>query len=426
MQSFFHKQFQEEFLRSEKLRVSILLGFFALGSVYSLINYFFLVPSVSAELASIMRTAMAFLTSMTAFMVCTLFYIQDRIRTGYRPIPGWLQYAHAMIEISSPGLIIAILAGKGNSAAVLHSPLVYLYFPFIILSTLRLNSRITIFISVLAAAEFLSVNLFYSNNSFYAASIEQLPYSQTAAILKSCLILLSGLGAAFVAQQIRREIDGALSVAEKGSRLVNLFGQQVSHEIVDEMIKENGVVPSKLMRVCVMFIDIRNFTTHVTGKSPAEIVEYQNAFFSIVIDSVTRHKGIINQFLGDGCMITFGAPLPLEAACTHAVDSALEIQRHIDDKVQQGTLTPTKIGVGIHVGEVVTGNIGTHIRQQYSITGSPVILAARLEQLNKDFQSQILISSEVREELNPMHTAENLGRVQVKGWDQPVTVFKLA
>jgi len=75
-------------------------------------------------------------------------------------------------------------------------------------------------------------------------------------------------GASFVAGQIRKKIDRALIVAEKGSKIVNLFGQQVSREVVDEMLENEVRFPVKLMRVCVMFIDIRNFTSYVTACHP--------------------------------------------------------------------------------------------------------------------------------------------------------------
>jgi adenylate cyclase len=100
-----------------------------------------------------------------------------------------------------------------------------------------------------------------------------------------------------------------------------------------------------------MFIDIRNFTKHVAHKTPAEIVEYQNAFFRIVINAVTKHNGIINQFLGDGCMVTFGAPVALANPAHNAVNAAMEIHQQLNNEIEKGNIPSTCIGIGIHVGD---------------------------------------------------------------------------
>src|SRR5678816_3728967 len=93
----------------------------------------------------------------------------------------------------------------------------------------------------------------------------------------------------------------------------------------------------------------------------------------IVIKTITKHQGIINQFLGDGCMVTFGAPVPLKNRAHNAVKAAIEIHEELKSKIQERKIVRTSVGIGIHVGDAVTGNIGTHERQQYSITGSVVI-----------------------------------------------------
>ena len=99
-------------------------------------------------------------------------------------------------------------------------------------------------------------------------------------------------------------------------------------------------------------------------------------------------------------MVTFGAPVTLENPAYNAVNAAVEIHQQLNNEIEKGNISPTSIGIGIHVGDAVTGNIGTSERQQYSITGSVVILAARIEQLNKDYYSQILVSEDVVHQVN--------------------------
>jgi adenylate cyclase len=236
---------------------------------------------------------------------------------------------------------------------------------------------------------------------------------------------MSGIAAGLVARQIRKGIDNSLQEAQRRLRVENLFGQQLSPEIAHKMLQEDGKIESRRMRVAIMFIDIRNFTKFAAGKKPEEIVQYQNAFFSIVINAVSRHHGIVNQFLGDGCMVTFGAPIDLTNPSQHAVDASMTLLKELDAAMEMGDIPITKIGIGIHTGEVVTGNIGTSHRQQYSITGSVVILASRIEQLNKQFDSQLLVSEEVAHSIQGIGF-EHYGSVDLKGWHKPITIYKVA
>ncbi len=241
------------------------------------------------------------------------------------------------------------------------------------------------------------------------------------------LLLLSGVASGLVAKQIRSGINNSLHEAEKRHKVENLFGQQISMEMAEKMLENDGIIESKRMEVTVMFIDIRNFTHFAAGKSPEEIVQYQNAFFSIVINTVTKYDGIVNQILGDGCMVTFGAPLPLLNHSQKAVNTALEILHQLETAVRNGNINPTRIGIGIHTGEAVTGNIGTDARQQYSITGNVVIMASRIEQLNKEFQSQLLVSEEVTLSIaNFIPETNSYRNISVKGFEKPVTIYKVA
>lgn len=176
-----------------------------------------------------------------------------------------------------------------------------------------------------------------------------------------------------------------------------------------------------------MFLDIRNFTPFVEHKEPEEVVNYLNSLFGFIIDIVRSHHGIINQFLGDGFMATFGAPLSVGNSSEHAALAAQEILNKLKSKIEQGTIPNTRLGIGIHFGEAVTGNIGSESRKQYSITGNVVILASRIEQLNKGFDSQLLISEEVYIQLDHK-IKENysaLGPVDVKGREKPISIYRL-
>lgn len=428
MKSIFNKRFEEEFLLNEKLRTAILGCIFLTAMLGSITNLFIFENTGTEELnKGSLRLILFFQAGLCLFEFISFLDIKKKIKKNDLVMPLARQYVSAVVEISAPAIIIFLLSHRYHSpAATLHSPVVYGYFVFIILSTLRLNFRLSFITGLLAATSFLLLSTYLLNHAGPGYVVRTNDFA--AAIAKSIIILVSGIGAAFVARQIRLSIDRSLAAAEAGNKIVNLFGQQISKEIVNEMLESDGSVRSKLTKVCVMFIDIRNFTKQVADKSPAEIVTYQNAFFKIVINAVTKHGGIINQFLGDGCMITFGAPVVLKNPSQQALNTAIEIHKELNNQIKKGSIPHTNIGIGIHVGDAVTGNIGTIERQQYSITGSVVILAARIEQLNKDYDSQILISEDVMHQID--HSLPSnpkfIGKVDLKGWYQPLGIYKIA
>jgi len=430
MKIFFNKRFEEEVLSSEKLRTTIVVWMLAFAVLYLMINIAIENATATGKPGiESMFLLLGFHCALLIFEILAWLRITYRIKKQQYSIRDFERYLISLIEICSPGLIIVILAKQYHSPImILHAPVVYLYFIFIVLSTLRLDFKLSLFVGGMAAVGFFVISMVLISESRYGNNDNAFRDEYISAFAKSTVLLVCGVGAAFVAGQIRRTIDRSLTAAEEGNKIINLFGQQISKEVVEEMLESEGALKSKLMKVCVMFVDIRNFTNHVSDKTPAEIVAYQNAFFEIVIKSVTKHHGIINQFLGDGCMVTFGAPVALKNSAHNAVESAIEIHNELKEQVKKGNIAPTGIGIGIHIGDAVTGNIGTIERQQYSITGSVVILAARIEQLNKDYNTQILISEDVVQQMSHSLPSDStfLGMIDLKGWHHPLGIYKIA
>lgn len=214
-----------------------------------------------------------------------------------------------------------------------------------------------------------------------------------------------------------------LAKAEK--RIKTLLEQQVSSAVADELL--SGATSQQISRrfVCVMFLDIRDFTPFAESRKPEEIIKYQNDLFEFMIEIIHKNHGIINQFLGDGFMATFGVPTSAGNDCDNAYNSARQILDTLNSKNQSGKIPFTKVGIGLHAGPVVTGNVGTDDRKQYSITGNTVILASRIEQLNKKYNTQLLLSEEVLKELSPDEIFVDEGEEQlVKGRTSPIRIYK--
>ncbi len=334
---------------------------------------------------------------MFALLLCYELGIRHLIgrwlRQG-RSVPVAFRYLNAFVETSVPSLLILLFAREVNPVYVLQSPASLLYAVFIVLSTLRLDFRLSVFTGVVAALEYVALSHAYlgAGGGAAAGTPFELPMYYLG---KGAMLLLAGFAAGFVAHQLKRRVGNTWRTLQERERVLNAFGQQVSPAIVDELLKAGGGMASRRGLVCVLFMDIRNFTPLVENKAPEEIVAFQNAVFGEAIEVVNRNHGIINQFLGDGFMATFGAPVSRGNDCGNALNAARELVAGIRRLGEEGRIPSIAVGVGVHAGEAVSGNVGSAERKQYSITGNVVILAARIEQLNKDYSSQILASREV-------------------------------
>ncbi len=205
-----------------------------------------------------------------------------------------------------------------------------------------------------------------------------------------------------------------------------LFGQQVSAEVADTLVHEPEGEASRVLDVTVMFMDIREFTRLADAREPRAVATLQNTVFDALIRIVHDHGGIINQLLGDGLMATFGAPVARDGHAADAVRAGREMLAAVATLVDAGTIPPIRVGIGLHSGEVVAGNIGNELRKQYSLAGTTVIVAARMERLNKTYGSQMLISDAVLQRLGADEEGgEDLGEVPLKGIERPVRVHRL-
>ena len=175
---------------------------------------------------------------------------------------------------------------------------------------------------------------------------------------------------------------------------------------------------------CMMFFDIRNFTSFSENKDPVEVVNYLNCLFDFIIDIINKNNGIVNKFLGDGFMAVFGAPISGEDDVKNAIQSSFEILERIQLETIKGNIPSTKVGIGLHAGKAVTGNVGSASRKEYTIIGDVVNLASRIEQLNKKYATQILVSEDVWN-LYDEKRGEFIDEVDIRGREEKVRIYKL-
>ncbi len=413
----FEARFAREIAESERLRMAILAGLF--GVLVLAIPLF--ASIFEDDYARNFRSqgtlayAVGVFGTLVAYELLARYVFGRLLQRGALP-PAALRFWNAFVETSVPSILIMLVARDVSPVAVLQGPAAFLYGVFIVLSTLRLDFALSAFTGVVAATEFAALSFVYASRSGDAGASEILT-APGFILAKALVLLLSGVAAGFVAGQLRRRIAKAFHAIRERERVVSAFGQQVSPAIVDELLRLGPELASRRSFVCVMFMDIRDFTPLTERLSPEEIVAFQNKVFGVAIEVVNRHHGVINQFLGDGFMATFGAPLTTGDDCRNAVAAARELVSRIE----------TRIGIGLHAGDAVSGNVGSALRKQYSITGSVVILASRIEQLNKEYGSQLLVSNEVLQRCGDQGAgAVSLGPVHLKGRQETIEIYRLA
>lgn len=230
-----------------------------------------------------------------------------------------------------------------------------------------------------------------------------------------------------IAAQSAQVVENA-GLHDERNKILQLFGQHTSPAIAEALLRAGpDTATSRRQRVCVMFLDVRDFMTFSEQHAPEAVVDYLNALFEFMINLVNRYHGIIHQLLGDGFMAIFGAPLSHGNDSQNAVKAALAIIDRVRAASMAGRIPPTRVGIGLHAGEVVAGTVGSVIHKEYKVTGDVVNLAARIEQLTKRYDAQLLVSETVWQALEPgRFEGASIGAVGVRGRAGAVHLYKLA
>ena len=415
----FQRALTQEVMTTELLRIKALIATTALLAIILATVYFFAPEAVSRVWHGNLKPSYLY-SIIVPFILFELWVhgaITRHMRQG-RDLPMFRRYLGALIETSMPTIALALHINSMGSVAALGFVVPMTYFIFIILSTLRLDFWLSTFTGFVAAAELFAMAMFYHPD----VGQEPSAYYHAA---RSLILLICGALAGAVGLQLRRQFEASINAATARDRITNLFGQHVSPQVVERLMAEGARTDSDIRRVAVMFVDFRSFTADARTRTPREVVERLDGAFAVLVDILDRHGGIVNKFLGDGFLALFGAPLEAPDPAHRAVAAAREMLE-ANARANEATSWPLRIGIGIHLGEVVAGNIGSPRRKEYTVIGDTVNFASRLEALNKDFNSQFLISEAVRDALGEAcGDAVSLGEVEVRGYERPMAVWRL-
>lgn len=340
-----------------------------------------------------------------------------------RQLPTVIRYLNVAIETSFPTILLAWFANIMPTDVALSSATLLAYFFFIILSALSLDFRLSVFGGVVAAAGYVALTLIFHER--LPVGPEHSPENTVPYIMRPMLLLVGGVIAGLVAARIRSGILRLLHTAEERRRIVQMFGQHVSPAVVNQLLAQPTGLQTELRDVCILVLDIRDFTAFAETAEPDSIVNYLNQLWGKAVEIVNRHHGVVNKFLGDGFMAVFGAPLVMGNHCQNALNAARELVAEIKRATDAGEIPPTRIGLGLHSGEALVGNIGSTERREYTVIGDVVNVAFRIEQLNKELNSSFLVSESVQETVGELEGVESSASVPIRGRNATVRVYKL-
>ncbi len=214
-------------------------------------------------------------------------------------------------------------------------------------------------------------------------------------------------------------------VEEKEKKVIrNIFSKYVSKEVLEELLRQskNLKLGGEEKEIVILFSDIRGFTTLSEKLSPQRLVSFLNYYLSEMSEIIMKNKGVVNKYIGDAIMSIWGAPLRDKNKEINACKTAIEMIKKLQEIKKR---TGFDIGIGIHKGRAIVGNIGSINRFEYTAIGDSVNTASRLEGLTKHYGVKIIISQPVREKIKNIFITRELDQIIVKGKTEPLRIYEL-
>ncbi len=220
-------------------------------------------------------------------------------------------------------------------------------------------------------------------------------------------------------QTVRRQIEAERDI----TTVSQLFGRFVPKVIADAMIKDQGVLDPVERQATVLFIDIAGFTAMTEAKGPRATVNILNAYFDAATEIIGRQNGVVTQFQGDAILAIFNVPFEDRNHARRGFDASLALL----ERVRNETFAGQKLGVrmGLTSGRLFAGNVGGGGRQSYTAYGDTVNLAARLESLNKDYGTSLLVAQSTAMMLQD-DDLQIIGETDIRGLSEPIRLYALS
>ncbi len=200
--------------------------------------------------------------------------------------------------------------------------------------------------------------------------------------------------------------------------------------MLEEILQDPSKVKlgGEVREVTVFFSDVKGFTTLSEKSTPQELVKVMNEYFTLMTEEILKRGGVLDKYIGDAIMAFWGAPIDDENQADNALQAAIEMTKKLKAfnlKLKDKGKPEIGMRIGIYTGPALAGNIGSELRLNYTVMGDTVNVASRLEGVNKEYGTQIIIGENVKNKLKGKYDLKGLGSVAVKGRGEPLNIYTL-
>ena len=231
-----------------------------------------------------------------------------------------------------------------------------------------------------------------------------------------------------LAGSLAASLDSMAAGLRERDRVKEVFGRYIATQVSDRILKGDVNLGGEAREVTILFSDIRNFTSMSEDMAPQQVVAFLNAYFSEMVEAVFEQGGVLDKFLGDGLMAVFGSLGDQPDHARRAVRAALRMKALLGkingERAIEGK-PPIAIGVGIHTAEVVVGNIGSARRLEYTVIGDGVNTSSRVQALNKEFGTTILITETTFEAVREEFECRTMPETKIRGKQRALKFYEV-
>ena len=371
------------------------------------------------------------------FLVTMGLYLTAR---GESPRTRFLVYLFMLLLVCLPSafLIAMDLFKDGGTAAFYVGPVVMAHFPLLVLTGLFFNFKFSTLAGLAAALTHLfafslsvgELRLVQSEN----AELLRILSGTGPNLMRVFILIFTGLAVGVVSRYARRLLIRVKTEQEEKDRISQIFGEYVSEEVREKITDAAGIAQGQLTRTVILFSDLRGFTGLSEKLAPDELVEQLNLYFDAMVSVISKNQGVVDKFIGDAIMATFGAMAEIKSPCELALQAAREMLAEVEKlnaNFRAKGKPELRIGIGMHYAEVLQGVIGSRTRKEYTVIGDGVNIAARLEAITKDVGHPVIFSEDFQRKLESElesgpHAAtgtKSLGRIKLKGKTSETAIF---
>lgn len=348
------------------------------------------------------------------------YYCWAFVQAGRRT-PSYAEYVlRTTLEVSVPTALICLAAVTSLELALLNVS-VLVWAVAIFLTILRLHRSLPIYAGILAGTQWIV--------AYYALvtpSLATHPVLKPSTAWERVLLLVfCGLLASRISSSFTRLTSRVTDTSLERERVRRAFGAYVAEPVVERVLSGDLKLETERRAISVLFVDIRDFTHFSEGRDPAAVLTRLNTALEAFSLEVRERGGIVNKYLGDGLLALFGAPDAMPDHPRQAALTALAISRAAQRLRETGVYPELRVGIGLHSGEVVVGDVGGQGHREYTAIGDVVNVTSRVESMTKELGVPVLVTSALLDQVGDGFEVGHSYSVKLRGREEDVVLHEL-